>query len=146
MSHNDYRRALEDLYTRAVEIATAAHEGQTRWGGEPYITHPLAVANYFHMSIEKIVAVLHDVIEDTDITGNDLLDEFPDEIVGSVLVMTHKEHESYADYIMRVRKNHIARKVKLADIKHNLSDLDKNPQAHKQRKDKYQLAIKLLEI
>ena len=78
---------MEQLYERAVEIATAAHEGQSRWGGEPYITHPLAVAKSFGMGRAKVVAVLHDVIEDTNITEEDLRKEFPYTMIGNLLLM-----------------------------------------------------------
>lgn len=134
----------EDLYNKAVEIATAAHEGQTRWGGEPYITHPLAVAEAFPIGDAKIVAVLHDVLEDSDVTVKDLAGVFPMKIVDACAVMTHQPGQTYADYIMSIRENKLATTVKLADITHNLSDLTDDK--HKQRRDKYQLAIKLLEL
>jgi len=121
----------ENLYKKAVEIATAAHEDQTRWDGEPYITHPLAVADAFPLDDAKIVAVLHDVLEDSDVTVKDLAREFPMKIVDACVAMTHQPEQSYADYIMAIRGNKLATTVKLADLRHNLSDLvDKK---HKQR-------------
>ena len=146
----------QKLYDKAVEVATEAHEGQTRWGGEPYITHPLAVSDAFSLKDnprEKIAAVLHDVLEDSDTTSQDLMKTFPVEIVEALVILTHAQEEAYADYIMRIRgdtrfprlENLIAIEVKLADLDHNLSDLD-HPKKHKQRRDKYQLARKLLTL
>lgn len=138
------------MLKRATEIATRAHEGQTRWGGEPYITHPLAVAEAFAFaSVERIAAVMHDVIEDSDITADQIRSEFPDNptwqiVVNTLESLTHRDGESYADYIMRIRKDGIARLVKMGDLLHNLSDLD--GRKHRQRRDKYELALRLLEL
>ena len=139
-----------EMYERAMKIALRAHEGQTRWGGEPYISHPVAVADSFGpiASPAKVTAVLHDVLEDSDVTEAELREVFPDcgawrIIVDNLLLLTHKEGESYADYIMRIRTSGLARLVKAADIKHNLSDLGEK---HKQRRDKYELALKLLDL
>lgn len=134
-----------ELYERAVAVATEAHEGQKRWGGEPYISHPLAVAESFGpvAGPAKVAAVLHDVLEDTAVTEEELRTEFPDFIVDNLLLLTHKDDESYADYIMRIRTSGLARLVKAADIQHNLSDLGEK---HKQRRDKYELALKLLDL
>jgi (p)ppGpp synthase/HD superfamily hydrolase len=147
----------DEMYRRAVEVATLAHKGQKRWGGEPYITHPIAVAEQFSLKDEpreRIAAVLHDVLEDSDVTERELLQNFSIIIVDALKVLTHEEGESYADYIMRIREgakpeledasHQIARRVKMADLKHNLSDLT-DAKKHRQRKDKYQLALKLLE-
>lgn len=137
------------LYQKAVKIATAAHRGQTRWDPNiPYITHPLAVADNFDLAAgqgsEKIVAVLHDVIEDTSVTVQDLQKVFPDWIVKDLVSLTHLPDESYADYICRVRDSScVAASVKMADIKNNLEGLTEKK--HRQRKDKYELALKLLE-
>jgi (p)ppGpp synthase/HD superfamily hydrolase len=136
------------LYQKAVDIATAAHEGQTRWDPSvPYITHPLAVADNFDLDKDqgphKILAVLHDVIEDTSVTAEQLLDVFPDWIIKSIVALTHLPDESYADYICRVNDDCMAAAVKMADLKDNLKDLTKKK--HLQRIDKYQLALKLLE-
>lgn len=138
------------MLRRATEIATLAHKDQARWGGEPYITHPLAVAEAFApASVERITAVMHDVIEDSDITAEQLRSEFPDNSTWQIVIntlesLTHHDGESYADYIMRIRQDAIARKVKRADVLHNLSDLD--GRKHRQRRDKYELALRLLEL
>ena len=132
------------MYEKAVEIATTAHKGQTRRGGEPYITHPLAVASQFRDHRLKTVAVLHDVLEDTDVLQGGLLAwEISADVVRILVHLTHLDGESYADYINRLRVSPNAVAVKIADLHHNLSDLD--PKRNRQRKDKYELALKLLE-
>lgn len=105
---------------KALEIATKAHEGQYDKSGVPYIEHPKHVAEGVHGDIAKATAYLHDVIEDTDVTVDDLRREgIPEEVIEAVVVMTHGKHESYFDYIRRLRKCPIAREVKIADLKHN---------------------------
>lgn len=138
-----------DLYQKAVEIATKAHEGQTRWDPKvPYITHPLAVADNFELNeaegSQKIVAILHDVIEDSSVTSEDLLKIFPSHIVEALVALTHLPDESYADYICRIQNSGcLAVTVKMADLNDNLRGLTEKK--HRQRKDKYELALKLLE-
>lgn len=137
-------RALTDqeLYARAVELATEAHKEDTRWDGSPYITHPLAVAETLQ-GLAKVVGVLHDVVEDTPTTLGDLgRAGMPRKVVSAVAAMTHPENTSYAVYLQRLKENDIARKVKTADILHNLSDL--NRKKNKQRFDKYLLALRIL--
>lgn len=129
----------DDLQIKAYEIALAAHEGQTRWGGEPYISHPLAVSKMVMTPEEKVVALLHDVVEDTDVTLEDLEQHgFGDRIIRAVDALTHREGEEYYHYIERLSGNDIAIEVKLADLRHNLSDLD--AKKHKGMINKYKLA------
>lgn len=104
----------------AQSIATVAHEGQTDKNGAPYIEHPAAVASFVTTNEEKAVAWLHDVIEDTAITADDLLEMgFPQRIVDAVVLLTRTKEVSSEDYYLAIRKNPLARTVKLADIKHN---------------------------
>lgn len=120
---------FEGLYERAVEIATQAHKGQVDKGGNPYISHPLAVAEGVDGQELKIVAILHDVLEDSDVTAEDLLTEgFDPYLVEAVQALTHDRGGavSYEDYICYVKKNPIARLVKIADLNHNL-DLSRIP-------------------
>ena len=112
------------MEARAREIATKAHEGQVRWGGEPFITHPEAVARKFHNWPEeyRVVAWLHDVVEDGGWTLQQLMNEgFTFLVVKTVDALTHRPEESYDAYIMRVMENDLAKRVKIADIEHNLS-------------------------
>ena len=137
------------LYRRAIEIATQAHIGQVDKGGNPYIDHPLAVAEDVEDITLKIVAILHDVLEDSDMTAGDLLTEgFSREIVDAVCVLSHDKSDSisYEDYICHVKENPIARAVKISDINHNL-DLSRipNPTAHDYaRCEKYRKALAYL--
>jgi (p)ppGpp synthase/HD superfamily hydrolase len=124
----------------AARIAHAAHNGAKRWGGEAYITHPAAVAFRLEDLDDKIVAWLHDVIEDTWITPEFLYNEgISMDNVRTILILTHQQGESYHAYIMRVRKDPRATRVKLEDLAHNLSDLPPGT-----RRDKYLLAEQLL--
>lgn len=141
---------LEALYRRAEEIAVHAHAGQVDKGGNPYISHPLAVAAGVEGYELKIVALLHDVLEDSSVTAEDLLNEgFPPELVEAIRVLTHTKNDSltYREYIYLVKKNPIARAVKISDITHNL-DLSRipNPSARDYKRcRKYQKALAYLQ-
>lgn len=114
---------------RAYALAKKAHLGQKDKGGNDYIEHPKAVASMMDTDIEKAVAYLHDVVEDTKISFDDLKEYgFPNQIIEAVKALTKQKNESYDVYIDRVINNPIAKKVKLADMKHN-SDITriKNP-------------------
>lgn len=114
---------------RAYALAKKAHLGQKDKGGNDYIEHPKAVASMMDTDIEKAVAYLHDVVEDTKISFDDLKEYgFPNQIIEAVKAITKQKNESYDVYIDRVIRNPIAKKVKLADMKHN-SDITriKNP-------------------
>jgi (p)ppGpp synthase/HD superfamily hydrolase len=105
---------------KALQIACRAHEGQKDKNGQPYILHPLRVMNAVEDEPAKIVAVLHDVIEDTSVTFKDLRREGFDEVVlAAVECLTHRKGEPYADYVVRCKGNVIARRVKLADLEDN---------------------------
>ena len=106
---------------RAIEIAVHAHCNQTTKDGQPYVLHPLTLMMRVDSEIEKIAAVLHDVVEDTPVTQDELKSEgFSDEVLAVVELLTHPEGMSYDDYIDRLAVNPIARKVKLADLGHNM--------------------------
>lgn len=131
-----------NLVETAKEIATKAHEGQTRWGGEPYITHPAAVAKMainLKLSEEiQAVAWLHDVLEDTNFTTSDLINAgIPEHVISSVCMVTHREDESYLNYLLKVVKDPIAAIVKRLDLIHNLST---SKTGHKYTRDKWLMA------
>lgn len=132
----------------AILIATKAHYGQIDKHGEPYILHPLTVMQNVESESEKIVAVLHDVIEDTDVTLDDLEKEgFSNEVLEALNCITKKNGEDYIEYLARVKNNPLALKVKFADIKHNscpqrLSKLD--PEIANTLISKYKLALGIL--
>jgi hypothetical protein len=109
----------------AIRIAVAAHVGQKEKGGAAYITHPLRLMAAMDCEEAKIVAVLHDVIEDTTVTIEDLRREgFGEDVLTAVAIVTHRRHEPYADYVVRCKGNPVARQVKLADLVDN-SRLDR---------------------
>ena len=104
----------------ALQIAAKAHEGQKDKSGEPYILHPLRVMRNVEGEEAQIVAILHDVIEDTAVKADDLRHAgFSEKIVAAVLSVTHNEDESYTDYVIRCKANEIGKQVKLADLEDN---------------------------
>lgn len=110
-----------NLLEKALIIATKAHEGQKDKAGAPYIFHPIRVSNRCRTEEEKIVALLHDTIEDTDVTPDYLLSEgFPKNIVEAVLSVTRNEGESYEDFVIRSKQNPIGRQVKIHDLEDNM--------------------------
>ena len=110
----------------AYAIALVAHKGQVDKVGVDYINHPLTVSNNCTGENEKIVALLHDVLEDTKVTKEDLLLFFDPYIVEAVCLLTHNPNDSYMDYLAKIKANPIAKAVKLADLKHNM-DLSRFP-------------------
>ena len=129
-------------YNEALKLATEAHKGQLRkYSGFEYITHPIAVADRFKDESHKIVAILHDTIEDTRLTIDQLISMGLDiKLVDSINILTKKENQDYLDYILLVKNDKIAKRVKIEDIKHNLSDLKDGC-----LKSKYNLALYILE-
>jgi (p)ppGpp synthase/HD superfamily hydrolase len=124
----------------AQAIATQAHQGQLRKGGEPYITHPAAVAAAVPDEF-KPIAWLHDVVEDTPVRLADLRSAgLPPYVVDAVAVLTKSEGGDYDAYLQRVLANDHARRVKIADIRHNLSGLPSE-----KNRAKYTRALALLE-
>lgn len=104
----------------AIKMATHYHAGQTDQGGQPYILHPLRVMLSVKRLDEQIVAVMHDLVEDTDVTLDVIEDTFGKEIREAVDSVTRREGESYTDFIKRSYMNPVGRVVKIADIKDNL--------------------------
>jgi (p)ppGpp synthase/HD superfamily hydrolase len=109
---------------KAIEIAAKAHAGQKRFNGEPYILHSLRVMVNVKTIEEKVVAVLHDVVEDTNITISNLIDDgFSTSVIEAVSILTHNKNESYEEYINGIKWNDVARNVKIADMKDNIDIL-----------------------
>ena len=104
---------------RAMQIAYDAHHGQTDKAGVPYIFHPLHLAEQMDDEVSCCVALLHDVVEDTEVTLEQLAQEFPAAVVDAVKLLTHDPAADYFDYVRCIKANSIARKVKLADLAHN---------------------------
>ena len=117
----------------AKEIAEKAHQGQTDKGGHPYILHPIRVMERCETEETKIIAILHDVMEDSDYTLEDLRKEgFSEEILEALVCLTHQEGEDYMAYIERVCQNPLAARVKYADLQDNM-DISRIP--HPTEKD-----------
>lgn len=116
------------MLEKAAKLAEKAHQGQVDKGGQPYILHPGRVMEQCETETEKIVALLHDVMEDTPYTLEDLRQEgFSEEVLEALLCLTHREGESYMAYIGRVCENPLAARVKYADLQDNM-DLRRIPE------------------
>ena len=133
---------------RAIEIACRAHAGQVDKAGAPYILHPLRIMLAVRSPEARMVAVLHDVVEDSAVTLEQLRTEgFPAALVAAVAALTKRDGEEYEAFIRRVAPNALAREVKLADLRDN-SDLSRigNPtEKDRARIEKYRRAIAYLE-
>ena len=117
-----------ELTKKAMQIAYEAHQGQYDKGDVPYIFHPYHVAEQMTDETTTCTALLHDVIEDTEITLEQLEKEFPQKITEALKLLTRDGSMTYSEYIERLKHNPVARAVKLADLKHNsdMSRLDGN--------------------
>lgn len=114
----------------------------------PYVFHPFHLAEQMADEATTVVALLHDVVEDTEITFEDLKEQgFSDEIINALKLLTHDKNTPYMEYVGEIKKNSIAKKVKLADLRHNsdLTRLDVVDEKALKRKIKYEKAIKFLE-
>jgi len=131
-------------FRQALELAKEYHYGQCRRGSNlPYITHPMAVAEMFDDEDYKIVAVLHDTIEDTKLTLWDLSDKhmLDMNLVLALDRLTRKEGQTYLDHLLRCKELDVSRQVKIADLNHNLSDLKPGG-----LRDKYIMALYILKL
>lgn len=107
------------LTIKAMQLAYHAHHGQVDKAGVPYIFHPLHLAEAMEDEISCCAALLHDTVEDTDVTLEQLAREFPAEVVEAVRLLTHDPGTDYFAYVRAIRGNPIAMKVKIADLAHN---------------------------
>ena len=136
-----------DKTKKAMKLCYEAHKDQVDKSGMPYVFHPFHVAEQMKDEATTIVALLHDVVEDTDYTLEDITAEgFGQEIVEAVALMTHEDDVPYLDYVAKLKDNPIAKAVKLADLAHNsdpsrLGEIDEETQ---QRLEKYKQAIAIL--
>lgn len=108
-----------EMTEKALEIAWKAHAGQVDRAGLPYIFHPFYLAEQMDDEISCTVALLHDVIEDSSYTADDLRKIFPEEVVDAIILLTHEESVDYFEYVENLKHNALARRVKLADLAHN---------------------------
>lgn len=114
---------MDKLLELAIEIAINSHKGSVDKQGKIYILHPLRVMFSLNTIEEKIVGVLHDVVEDTNITFDDLVNYgFTKDIICALKYLTRDKKLKYFDYIEKIKENDLARRVKLADLKDNMRD------------------------
>ena len=138
------------IYTKntrkAIIIAYNAHINQKDRSGLPYILHPIHLAEQMDTEEECIVALLHDVVEDTEVTFKELEKDFSKTIIDALKLLTHYKETDYFEYIEKIKSNPLAKKVKLADLKHNSDEtrLENITEKDITRNKKYVKAIKIL--
>lgn len=110
------------LTYKAMRLAYDAHHGQDDKAGLPYVFHPFHLAERMDDETSVCVALLHDVVEDTEVTLQDLEAEFPPEVVEAVRLLTREPGVDYSDYVRAVKGNAVAARVKLADLDHNMDE------------------------
>ena len=136
------------LTKKAYKIAFEAHRDQIDKTGLPYIHHPLHLAAQMTDEVTTCVALLHDVVEDSDMTFEDLETMgFGGDILDALRLMTHDDDVPYMDYVREIKKNPIASKVKRADLMHNsdTTRLDVVTEKDLQRVEKYKKALAILD-
>ncbi|MBQ3219704.1 MAG: bifunctional (p)ppGpp synthetase/guanosine-3',5'-bis(diphosphate) 3'-pyrophosphohydrolase [Clostridia bacterium] len=136
-----------DLTKKALKLCFDAHKNQVDKTGMPYVFHPFHLAEQMSDEISTICALLHDVIEDTEYTFNDIRNMgFPQEVIDVLILLTHEDGIPYMEYIEKISVNPIAKQVKLADLRHN-SDLTRLNIVNEKalaRVEKYQKAMTFL--
>lgn len=132
---------------KALKLCFDAHKDQVDKSGLPYVFHPFHLAEQMKDEDTTIVALLHDVVEDTEYTLDDIRTMgFSDSVIAALALLTHDENTEYMEYVTAIKKNPIATAVKLADLRHNsdLSRLDTVDEKAEKRRGKYLAAIELL--
>ena len=134
---------------KALRLCFAAHKEQTDKSGMPYVFHPFHLAEQMTDELSTVCALLHDVVEDTDCTFDDLRGMgFPEEVIAALKLLTHEDGVPYMDYVVEIAENPIAKAVKIADLRHN-SDLSRMDESEIdewaiKRTEKYKAALRLL--
>ena len=137
-----------DLTKKSIRLSFEAHQGQIDKCGLPYVTHPLHLAEQMPDEVSTAVALLHDVVEDTAYTLEDLKAMgFPETVTDAVAKLTHDESVPYLEYVAALNDDPVARRVKIADLKHNsdLSRIDHVTERDLERVAKYRKALEILE-
>lgn len=135
-------------FERALSLAARAHSGQTDLAGQPYILHVLRVTLGVETLQQRTVALLHDVVEDTEWSLDDLRrDGFSADVLEAVGLLTHSPEEDYLAYVLRLSQNQTARAVKIADLKDNLqpSRIVNPTGVDLRRSERYRMALAMLE-
>lgn len=134
------------LIKKAMQLCFMVHKQQVDKGNLPYVFHPFYIACQMDSEVEIVVALLHDVVEDSSYSFDDLIEMgFSTEIIEALKLLTRKQ-ENYFEYITRIKTNSLATKIKIADLKHN-SDINRLDNVTKQdlkRIEKYQKALDIL--
>lgn len=133
---------------KALKLCFSAHKEQVDKSGLPYVFHPFHLAEQMETEATTIVALLHDVVEDTEITLEELSAMgFGKDVIDAITLLTHDDSVEYMEYVSIIKNNPIAKAVKLADLRHNsdLTRLDVVDDKALKRKEKYAKAIALLE-
>lgn len=136
------------LTSKALKLCFTAHKDQLDKSGLPYVFHPFHLAEQMTDEYTTIAALLHDVVEDTDYTFEDLAGMgFPEEVISALRLLTHAPAVPYMDYVAQIRHNPIARAVKIADLQHNsdITRLEQITPRDLERGRKYAEALRLLE-
>ena len=136
-----------DKTKAALKLCFEAHKNQVDKSGLPYVFHPFHLAESMTDEATTIVALLHDVVEDTDYTFEDLAQmEFGEDVIDALRLLTHGDGVDYMEYVRAIKGNPIAKAVKLADLTHNsdLTRLDKVDDKAIERRNKYLEAYELL--
>ena len=137
-----------ELTKKALKICFNAHKEQVDKTGMPYVFHPFHLAEQMDCEDSVCVALLHDVVEDSSVTFEDLIKEgFNNNIISALKLLTHNDGTPYMEYVKKIKENQIATKVKLADLKHNsdLSRLDLEVDEKPKKYELYKEAIEYLE-
>ena len=135
------------LTKKALKLCFEAHKDQVDKTGMPYVFHPFHLAEQMDDEISTVCALLHDVVEDTEITIEDLLQMgFPEEVLTVIKLLTHDDAIPYMDYIKSISGHPIAKKIKIADLMHNsdVTRLDSLDEYAIKRNQKYQEALRVL--
>ena len=139
------------IYTKmtkkAMKLMYEKHKDQVDKAGMPYVLHPLHVAENMKDEVSTTVALLHDIVEDTDITFEQLSNlGFSQDVINALKCLTHESDVEYFDYIKEIAKNHVATLVKIADLEHNsdLSRLDRVTECDLKRVEKYSKCLEYL--
>ena len=135
-----------ELTKKALRISFDAHRDQVDKSGLPYVYHPFEVAERVEGEYATCAALLHDVVEDTDISIEELETIFPREVTQALRLLTHRKEVPYLDYVRALKYDPIAKAVKLADLAHNsdLGRLDTVTEKDLKRVEKYRTARRIL--
>lgn len=129
--------------TDVIRIVLEAH-GNQKYGNMPYIVHLMMVARHFNDPEKQAIALLHDILEDTDVTQEELYDLFDENIARTVIVLTRKPMEEYMTYIRRIKQDSLATEIKIADLEENLFVTNYSFSLERHSPLRYQQALKIL--